>query len=579
MSSRFLLDPRIQSLACIAILSAAASADPGDVLAPTQLASHTPAGQPGNAMSLDPALSADGRIVAFWSVASDLLPGDTNGTYDVFVADMQSGALEMISKSAAGGPSDGPSIHPSLSADGRYVCFNSGTTNLVSPAASGNFAIFVRDRLSGVTELASVNSAGAQANNTSELATISADGRFVAFASYADNLVLGHPFTGMRDIYLHDRTASTTILVSQGPGGALANSSSYESALSGDGRLVAFRSQADNLVPNGTTPGRQHIYVFDRTTGALTLASAAANGQEADGDSYKPSLSANGRFLAFETYSTNLLQPTSPGAATVVVRDLAMGAILDVNKDSLGQPITYPTLQPSLSANGRFVAFRSGPVLYNASGSVYVRDRLLGKTIAACGQQDGSGQQAGAAFDARISGDGTTVVLNTLGPLVPGVPFSFSDVYVRGIGAPLTYCQGKLNSQGCVPAIGYSGEARVSNGFDLTVTGTHAVNNMIGLLLHSLSGPQVQPFANGVLCVAPPLLRSLPVNSHGSLPPIKDCSGVFSLDLGPVLASTPAGQGVGLGDVVYLQWWGRDTGFPPPDAVQLTDALQVVIGP
>lgn len=492
---------------------------------------------------------------------------------------LERGAVELISLSAAGGPSDGPSTGPGISGDGRFVCFESGTTNLVSPPASGNFAIFVRDRLTGLTEIASVNAAGVQANNTSEISTLSANGRFVVFGSYADNLVLGHAFSGVRDVYLRDRVAHSTRLVSRRPGGPQANSSSSESSVSGDGRLVAFRSQADNLVAGGTTPGRQHVYLFDAVTGAITLMSAAANGAEANGDSYKPVLSANGRFLAFETYSTNLLQPTSPGASTVVLRDLTSGAILDVNKDSLGLPITMPTMQPSLSANGRFVAFRSGPVLPNSSGGLYVRDRLLGMTIAACGQQNGNGKQAGTAFDARISGDGTTVAINTLGQLVPGVPFSQGDVYVRGIGAPLTYCQGKTNSQGCVPTIGSSGEARVSNGFDLTVTGSNAVNNMVGILLHGLAGPRMAPFGAGLLCVAPPILRSMPVGSGGTPPPVKDCSGVFSLDLGPVLASTPAGQTVWAGDVLYLQWWGRDSGFPPPDGVQLSDALQIVIGP
>ncbi len=564
-------------LALLAAVPTVASAAPGDVLAPTALVSHTSSGQGGNSWSQWAAISHTGRFVAFTSDANDLVVPYVNPSYDVFLHDRQTGAVELISASTNGLPTDGPSIMPSLSGDGRYVCFNSGTTNLVQPPAIGFFSIYVRDRLTGTTELVSVNDQGIQANNTSEFSSISADGRYVAFGSYADNLEPGHPTAGIRDLYRHDRQTSKTILVSRGFGGTWANSSTSENAISGDGRFVAFSSQADNLIQGGTTPGRQHIYVYDSQSGAISLASADANGFEADGVSFKPALSADGRFLAFETSSTNILQPTSAGATIVVLRDLTSGAILDVNKDSLGQPISWPTSQPTLSADARFVSFGSGPVLPAHSGQRYVRDRLLGKTIAVCSMENGTNPIVGA-YEAMLSGDGTSVALLSGHALVSSVADG-AQVYVRGIGAPIAYCQAKTNSQGCMPAIGFSGQARVSNNFALTVTGSNALNSMVGLLIHGLTGPQQTPFASGFLCVAPPFARSIPTNSGGNAPPLTDCSGVFSFNLGTVLAASPIGPMVGAGSVLTLQWWGRDTGFLPPNAVQLTDALQVVVGP
>lgn len=554
------------------------SAAPGDVLAPTTLASHTPSGQPGNSVSLNPAISGDGRFVTYWSTASDLLPFDTNNTYDVFLTDTATGAVELVSVSTQGGPADGPSIMPSISADGRYVCFDSGTTNLVSPPPIGYFSTYVRDRQTGTTELVSVSTGGAQANNTTELSGISGDGRYVAFGSYADNLVASHPFTGFRDIYVRDRVTDTTTLVSKGPGGALANSSSYRPVLSGDGRFIAFASQASNLVPGATTPGRVHIFVYDAQSGAISLASADANGVEGNQDSYNPALSADGRYVAFETYATNIL-PNLVGGK-VILRDLTTGAILDVNLDSLGHPIANSTWQPSLSADGRFVAFRSFNVVPNTSGNLFVRDRVLNKTIQACAMDDGNGTTAGTASEAMISADGTTVAIQSAGQLLAGGPANTAgDVYARGIGGPVSYCAAKQNSAGCAPSIAFSGEARVSNNFALTVSCANARNNKIGLLIHSLSGPRQIPFAGGNLCVAAPLVRSHTTLSGGSPPPAIDCSGVWSLDLGAVLATSPIGPAVGAGSVLYMQWWGRDPGFAPPDNVQLSGALQVVVGP
>jgi hypothetical protein len=212
------------------------------------------------------------------------------------------------------------------------------------------------------------------------------------------------------------------------------------------------------------------------------------------------------------------------------------------------------------------------------SGQLTVRDRATGKTFAVCSTDTGDGQFSGAGHEARISADGTTVAFGGTGNLVSGVG-SGEAVYVRGIGAPLTYCLAKTGTFGCQPRIGSSGEARVSNGFDLTVSASGALNQTLGILVHGVTGPAQIPFAGSLLCVAPPFFRSQIAQSGGSPPPVADCSGQWSLHLGAVLSNSPLGSSITAGSVLMLQWWGRDPIASPPGNAQLSDALQVFIAP
>lgn len=572
------LDDSLFRTALLALLIAS-PARAGDVLAPTTLVSATPAGQTGTGFMRDPALSADGRYVVFWSDASDLVPGDTNSTYDVFLRDQWLGTTEIISLSASGGPCNGPSHSPSISADGRYVCFESGSTNLVVPAAIGYFSIYVRDRLAGTTELVSRANGpnGAQANNTTEFSSISGDGRWVAFGSYADNLTPQKPTSnGFRDLFLRDRLTHVTTLITKGPGGALANTSTMRPSTSFDGGLVAFESPASNLIVGGTTPFRSHVYLYHRATDSITLESKSSGGQEGDASSFRPRIASGGGHVVFETSATNLV-PLGMSSSGVAFRLLASGTYDNVVVDSLGQQLAFASW-PSVSADGRYVAFQGASAAPGATGGLNVRDRLLGKTLAVCSNDAGNGQSGGAGALAVLSADGTTIVFSGFGQLVQGVAPG-DALYARGVGAPLTYCQAKNNSAGCAPRIGFSGEARVSNGFALDVTGSFALNNMIGILIHGLTGPSQVPFAGGTLCVAAPFARSQASFSGGTPPPASDCSGQWTLDLGDVLALSPIGPAVSAGSVLTMQWWGRDTGFIAPQNVQLSDALQVFVGP
>jgi Tol biopolymer transport system component len=186
-----------------------------------------------------PALSGDGLVVAFDSLASNLVPGDTNRVDDVFVHDRVSGETERVSVAAGGTQGQAISVAPAINADGLIVAFESDADNLVAGDTNGRHDVFVRDRAAGTTERVSVASDGTQGDNTSFGASISADGRFVAFVSDASNLVPDKT-TMFRDVYVHDRLTRTTERASLTSAGTEAKSNSTPPAISDDGRFVAF---------------------------------------------------------------------------------------------------------------------------------------------------------------------------------------------------------------------------------------------------------------------------------------------------------------------------------------------------
>src|SRR3989441_47631 len=223
-----------------------------------------------------PALSADGRFIAFVSLATSLVAGDTNGATDVFVRDRQTGTTERVSVASDGTESNDASLGSALSADGRLVAFQSDATNLVPGDTNSATDVFVHDRQTGMTERVSVASDGTQANNASSYPVLSADGRFVAFDSAATDLVAGDT-NGASDVFVHDRQTGTTERVSGASDGTQGNDASAGPALSADGRLVAFHSTATNLVAGDTNRAYDvfvHELMVSTTTSSTTQPAA-----------------------------------------------------------------------------------------------------------------------------------------------------------------------------------------------------------------------------------------------------------------------------------------------------------------
>jgi Tol biopolymer transport system component len=343
----------------------------------TTLVSHA-AGSPGTAADQgghDGSLSADGRYLAFLSRSSDLVPGFSSGSGpldDAFLFDWTTGTISLIT-SAAGSPTQGSPGTESvrISAGGRYVVFASYADNLIAGQQDVFSAdVFVWDRVTGTTELIShaAGSTTATAQGDSVFASISADGRYVAFHSDAPDLVAGFtPGASSFNAYVHDRLTGITQLISRTSASATTGAGGQAPTISDDGRYVSFQSSGTGLVPGQVGPASPlgQIYVFDRVSGTMTLVSHAAGTLVTASNGYtsQPRISADGSFVSFVSESTNLI-PGQAGpagltnafmydrvAGTTRLASGAGGSATQAGNNSSGLPL--------LSANGRVAAFSS----------------------------------------------------------------------------------------------------------------------------------------------------------------------------------------------------------------------------
>ncbi|MPV87016.1 hypothetical protein GCU85_09795 [Cardiobacteriales bacterium ML27] len=302
-------------------------------------------------------MSADGRYVAFSSRGTNLVAGDTNSVQDIFVHDTQTGATTRVSVDSSGVEGDSHSYNPSISADGRYVAFQSNATNLVVGDTNGAADIFVHDTQMGVTTRVSVDSSGVASDSYSSDPSISADGRYVAFWSNATNLVAGD-MNGTADVFVHDTQTGNTTRVSVDSSGVASDSYSSDPSISADGRYVVFSSDATNLVA-GDTNGTRDIFVHDTQTGVTTRVSVDSSDIGGDDFSQVPSISADGRYVAFQSSATNLVAGDTNGVADVFVHDTQTGVTTRFSVDSNDLESNNGSYNPSISADGRYVAFDS----------------------------------------------------------------------------------------------------------------------------------------------------------------------------------------------------------------------------
>jgi uncharacterized repeat protein (TIGR01451 family) len=343
------------------------------LLGPTTALAHPPGvmewvsvssdGTGGNNQSDMPAISGDGRFVAFVSLADNLVPGDTNGFADTFIHDRFTDTTERVSVSSRErqGNADsgliGVAAYPAISSDGRFVAFVSEADNLVAKDTNGTPDVFVRDRQLSTTERVSLISTGQQANGSSHGPAISADGRFVAFESDAQNLLpTPDPFSFVDQVYVRDRQTGTTEIISVNDAGEPGNSLNTQPDISADGRFVVFSSFADNLVP-GTQSGLQ-VYLRDRAAGTIERITENSSGEPGDGSSVDPSVSLDGRFVAFQTNSGNLIGDGNH-ESHILLKDRMTGAFERVSATSTGEPADLLSEQPGITPDGRFVTFFS----------------------------------------------------------------------------------------------------------------------------------------------------------------------------------------------------------------------------
>jgi Tol biopolymer transport system component len=398
------------------------------------------AGHEASSDSDSAAISADGRYVAFVSDASALVSGDTNGVVDVFVHDRETGVTERISVSDSGAQADGASSTPWISAHGRYVVFSSTAGNLASGDGDAFPDVFLRDRVAGTTVTASVTTSGQQSNGASTNPSVSDDGRYVLFQSTATNLVGSDGNGNVTDVFLRDTLENTTSVVSLGNGNVWGNGGSGDPFITADGRYVVFQSGASNLVA-GDTNGSQDVFVKDRVANTLERVSVSTSEAQGNGHSYGPtSISPDGRYVAFESDATNLVTGDTNGKRDIFVRDLQAGTTTRVSVNSSEQQANGESRAPVISDGGRFVAFYSEATNLvagdtNGEFDILLRDLVAGTTIRLSVDTNGDQAAGGHSVDPAISAGGRFIAFHSGAPdLVADDTNGRRDVFVRDLG-------------------------------------------------------------------------------------------------------------------------------------------------
>ncbi len=267
--------------------------------------------------SFQPDISADGRYITFHSAASNLVAGDSNGFSDIFVHDLQNGNTTRVSVDSFGNQSNNHSSDPAISGDGRFVTFYSTASNLVAGDSNGFTDVFVHDRHAGNTTRVSVSSTSNQSNGNSVSPEISADGRYVTFYSEGSNVVVGDS-NGFLDVFLHDRQTGETTRVSISNTGSQGNGNSVDPTISDDGRYVTFSSFASNLVA-GDTNAIYDVFIHDSQTGTMTRVSVSSTGIQGNSGSSFPAITGDGRYVAHDSGASNLVAGDTNGSTDVFV--------------------------------------------------------------------------------------------------------------------------------------------------------------------------------------------------------------------------------------------------------------------
>lgn len=437
---------------------------------------------PGEERVLQPAIDTDGRFVAFTSWATNLVPNDNNAQSDIFVHDRLTGETSRVSIDSNGDEGSDFSQGPAISADGRYVAFTSSSS--LTPTAIGSNNVYVHDRVSGKTTHINVDAGGNGGNINSARPSISADGRFVSFSSAANNLIAGDTNSGW-DIFVHDRDADNdgifdeagaigVVRVSVSSAGAEGSGATDGripfSDISADGRHVTFSHYFTNLVA-GDGNALRDIFVHDRDVDAdgvfdeagaisTTRISVSSTFVQADGQSLNPRINANGRFVVFESAAKNLESSPDFGSsndAYVHDRDADEDGIFDethagaiatvrVSVDSAGARNNGAAIFPDISDDGRYVTYESNSTNLvaddiNAVLDVFIHDRdadddgIFDETNAISTTRisladDGSESDMSSHIPA-ISGNGRYIAFRSIATnLVDGDNNSAMDVFV-----------------------------------------------------------------------------------------------------------------------------------------------------
>jgi tricorn protease-like protein len=361
------------------------------------------------------AISANGNVAVFQSTSKSIVSGDTSGIGHVYARDLTTGTLERISTNGSGKPGDKQSFGATVSADGRYVAFSSGASNLVRTDTNEKQDVFIKDRKTGeITRISKANS-GIQANQDCRDAVISPDGKFVVFISASTTLV-EEDNNKSADVFLYDVKSRFIRRVSVTSDGQEADHGSGEPAISADGRFVAFYTHARNLDARDTN-NTPDIYVHDTTNGRTEMVSVASNAMIGNRNSHRPSISDDGRFVVFESWASNLVSGDTNRVPDVFLRDRKDKKTVCISLTAEGKPGNDDSRDPRIAGDGRTVVYASYatnlvPGDTNNLPDIFVFDRKSRKTervnLSYKGEQ--ANNRSGEGF---LSGDGRMVVFTS----------------------------------------------------------------------------------------------------------------------------------------------------------------------
>ncbi|MBN1374198.1 PD40 domain-containing protein [Candidatus Dojkabacteria bacterium] len=393
-------------------------------------------------MSSNPAISADGQYIVFDSMATNLIlnnlyPGKT----DVYIRDVQSSTTSVIGYSTT--EPDGDVMGNSLSSDGRYLAFWSDATNFVNDDINYCSDIFVKDMINETYTLVSTSSSGEQGDNdSSSPPKISGNGRYVVFSSEATNFV-DIDTNNFADVFIKDLETSTIEMVSVSSSGTQSDSSSYGLDISDDGRYVIFRSDATTLVDNDTN-GLTDLFLRDRVSGTTTRVNVSPLGEQSDAEVMYSSISGDGNFIVFSSAATNIVDDDFNGNSDVFLHNRVTGETQRISFDENGLEFEFGAYTVQISYDGRYVAFGAYHVEWNSH--VYLRDTLTDLTTIVSVNSEGEGSNGTSNdftdFDRAISNDGRYIIFSSdADNLVPGFINTWGErnLYIRDVVSSETY--------------------------------------------------------------------------------------------------------------------------------------------
>jgi uncharacterized repeat protein (TIGR01451 family) len=393
----------------------------------------------GSGYSDVPDISSTGRYVAFYSESSDLIGSDGNSSGDIFRRDTVLNTTALVSVSTNGTlPGNSSSYDPDITPDGRFIAFETTATDLFANDLNGLIDdIVLRDMTSNTVELISINGSGTgSGNNYSYDPVISDDARFVAFESSSTNLG-PVDLNGQFDVYVRDRSNNTNILCSRNLTATGSGSDiSYDPIISGNGQIVLFYSLATNLLA-GDTNGFGDVFAYNTATHTLQRVSIGLGGEAANGESVNYTISADGRYVAFQSYATNLVANDSNQTDDVFLRDLVSGTttLISANCNN-GKSGNGYSVTPSISRDGNYVTFTStandlASGSFTGGENIFRYSRLSGQIVLVSHNRFITGGGNGFSHSGRISDDGGVIAfLSTASNLIANDNNNNADLFV-----------------------------------------------------------------------------------------------------------------------------------------------------